>query len=43
MDRRRLKFTLAAALFAGWVFVLGAMAVLSGDRPQVRKPAPTAR
>jgi hypothetical protein len=36
MDRRRLRFLLALFLYVGWVFGLGAMAWLSGDRPQPR-------
>ncbi len=43
MDRRRLKFFLALTLFAGWVLGLGAMALVSGDRPQARASAPAPR
>ncbi len=43
MDRRRLRFWLALTLYAGWVLGLGAMAWLSGDRPQTRPAAPVAR
>ncbi len=43
MDRRRLRFYLALALFVGWVCALGAMARFSGDRPQARPSAPAPR
>jgi len=43
MDRRRTKYLLALTLYAGWVIGLGAMAWLSGDRPQPRPPAAGAR
>jgi hypothetical protein len=43
MDRRRLRFVLALALFAGWVVALGGMAFLSADRPRPRPLAPVAQ
>jgi hypothetical protein len=43
MDRGRLRFFLALALFAGWAIGLGAMAWLSADRPRPRPPTPVAR
>jgi hypothetical protein len=36
MDRPHLRFVLALSLFAVWVLGLGAMALVSADRPQVR-------
>jgi hypothetical protein len=43
MDRRRLRFFLALSLFAGWVLGLGTLAWFSGERPQLRAPAPAPR
>jgi len=36
MDARRLKFAAALVVFFLWVASLGAMAVLSGHKPEVR-------
>ena len=43
MDRRRGKFLLALALYAGWLAGLGSLAYLSGSRPQPRLPTASAR
>jgi hypothetical protein len=43
MDRRHLRFVLALALYVSWVLGLGAMAWLSGDRPQPRPSQRAAR
>ncbi|WP_435011223.1 hypothetical protein P12x_002524 [Tundrisphaera lichenicola] len=43
MDRQRLRFFLALALFLGWVLALGTLAWLSGEKPQLRASAPVER
>jgi len=43
MNRGHLRFSLALALFVGWVIGLGVMAFYSADPPRQRPTVPVAR
>jgi hypothetical protein len=43
MDRRRLRFVLAALLFSAWVAALAILAVTTGRRPVLKAPAAKAK
>ena len=43
MDTRRRKFAAALIVFLAWVATLGAMAIFSGHRPEVRHEAAVPR